>query len=117
MFATTWRKKSILDELETTEFSLAQTKIKRVAIIKFRMNKCCSYCGCSFQIKMRPCATEVTNVIEAGFTEGRNLIVIGQVRVDYETDVWISLLWECACACSVCPFCVCVCTLLKTTTR
>ena len=41
--------KSILDELETTEFSLGQTKIERVAIIQFRMNKCCGYCGCSFQ--------------------------------------------------------------------
>ena len=30
---------------------------------------------------------EVTNVIEADFTEGRNLIVIGQVRVDYETEI------------------------------
>ena len=35
--------KSILDELETTEFSLGQTKIRRVAIIQFRMNKCCSF--------------------------------------------------------------------------
>ena len=63
--------RSILDELETTEFSLGQTKIKRAAIIhfvNFKMNKCCGYCGCSFQIKIRPYATKVTNVIEAGFT-------------------------------------------------
>ena len=26
----------------------------RVAIIQFRMNKCCGYCGCNFQIKIRP---------------------------------------------------------------
>ena len=31
--------KSILDELETIEFSLGQTKMKTVAIIQFRMNK------------------------------------------------------------------------------
>ena len=78
---------SILDELETTKFRLGQTKIERVAIIQFRMNECCGYCGCSFQIKIRPYATEVTNVIEAGFTEGRNLIVIGQVRVNDEAEI------------------------------
>ena len=44
--------KSILDELETIEFRLGQTKLERVAIIQFRMNKCCSHCGCSFQIKI-----------------------------------------------------------------
>ena len=44
--------KSILDELETTEFRLGQTKINRVAIIKFIMNKCCGHRGCSFQIKI-----------------------------------------------------------------
>ena len=53
--------KSILDELETTEFSLGEGKIKRVAIIQFRMNKCCGYCGCRFQIKVRPYATEFTS--------------------------------------------------------
>ena len=26
-------------------------------------------------------------MIEAGFTQGRNLIMIGQVRVDYETEL------------------------------
>ena len=51
------------------------------------MNKCCSYFGCSFQIKIRPYSTKVTNVIEAGFTEGRNLIVIRQIRVNYETKL------------------------------
>ena len=35
--------KSILDELETTKFSLGQIKIKRVAIIQFGMNKCCTW--------------------------------------------------------------------------
>ena len=77
--------KSILDELDTTKFRLGQTKIETVAIIQLGMNKCCGYCGCSFQIKIRPYATEVTNVIEAGFTDGRNLIVIGQVSVKYGT--------------------------------
>ena len=33
--------KSILDELEATEFSLGQAKRERVAIIHFRINKCC----------------------------------------------------------------------------
>ena len=79
--------KSILDELETTEFSLGQTMIKRVAIIQFRMDKCCGDCGCRFQIKIWPYATGVMNVIEADFTEGRNLIMIGQVRVNYETEI------------------------------
>ena len=79
--------KIILDELETTEFSLKQTKIERIAIIQFRVNKWCGYCGCSFQIKMRSYATEVANVIEAGFTEGKNLVVIGQIRVYYETEI------------------------------
>ena len=51
------------------------------------MNKCCGYRGCSFKIKIRPYAMQVTNVIEPGFTEGRNLIVIRRVRVDYETDI------------------------------
>ena len=46
-----------------------------VVIIKFRMNKCCGDCGCSFQIKIRSYAMEVTNVIEAG-SQGRNLIAI-----------------------------------------
>ena len=62
-----------MDKLETAEFGLGQTKIKRGAIIQFRMNKCCGYCGCSFQIKIRLYATEVTNVIEAGFSEARNV--------------------------------------------
>ena len=39
---------------------------------------------------MSPYATEIMNVIEPGFTEGINLIVIGQVRVDY--DSWQSEL-------------------------
>ena len=51
------------------------------------MNRCCGYCGCSFQIKIRPYTTEVTDVREAGFTQGRNLIVIGQLGVDYETKI------------------------------
>ena len=80
-----------MDLLETTKFRLGQTKIKRVAIIQFRMNKCCGYCGCSFQIKIRPYATQVTNVIEAGFTEGGNLIVIGQVN--YETEISGKVNW------------------------
>ena len=45
------------------------------------------YCRCSFQIKTRPYATVVTNVREAGFTEGRNLIVIEQMRINYETEI------------------------------
>ena len=70
--------KSILDELEMTEFSLEsrlerERERERVATIQFRMSKCCGYCGCSFQIKTRSYATEVRNVIAAGFTEGRNL--------------------------------------------
>ena len=37
-FGVCWHAiKSILDELETTEISAGQTKIKRVAIIQFRM--------------------------------------------------------------------------------
>ena len=85
--------KSISDELEMTDFSLGQTKIEGVAIIQFTMNKCCGYCGCNFIIKVRPYATEVMNVIEAGLTEGRNLIVIGQVRVDYETEIPGKVNW------------------------
>ena len=84
---------SISDELEMTKFRLGQTKIERVAIIQFRMNKYCGYCGSSFQIKIRSYATEVTNVIKAGFTEGRNLIVIGQVRVNYETEISGKVNW------------------------
>lgn len=57
------------------------------------MNKCCGYCGSSFQIKIRSYATEVTNVIKAGFTEGRNLVVIGQVRVNDETEISGKLNW------------------------
>ena len=38
-------------------------------------------------MKTRPYATGVTYVIETGFTERRNLIVIGQVRVDYESKI------------------------------
>ena len=38
-------------------------------------------------------ATKVTNVIETGFTECRNLIVIGQVRVDYETEISGKVNW------------------------
>ena len=72
-----------MDELETTKFCLGQTKIEIVAIIQFRMNKCSGYCGRSFQIKIRPYATEVTNVSEADLTELRNLIMIEQVRVNY----------------------------------
>ena len=46
--------KSILDELETTEFSLGLTQIKRATIIQFRINKCCGYRGCRFfQINIR----------------------------------------------------------------
>ena len=30
---------------------------------------------------------------EAGFTEGRKLIVIGQVRVDYETEIHDKVNW------------------------
>ena len=40
-----------------------------------------------FKIRTGPYATEVTNVIEACFTEGRNLIMTGQVRFDYETEI------------------------------
>ena len=58
-----------LDELDVTEFSVGQTKIKRVAKIQFIMNKGCGYCGCSFQIKIKPYVTEVTSVIESDFTE------------------------------------------------
>ena len=40
-----------------------------------------------FPNQIIPHATEVTNVIEAGFTEDINLIVIGQVRVNNETEI------------------------------
>ena len=79
--------------METIKFSLGQIKIERVAIIQFRMNKCSGYCGCSFEIQIRPYATEVTNVTEAGFTEGRNLIVIEQVETDYETEIAGKMNW------------------------
>ena len=69
------------------EFNLGQTKIDRVAIIKFKMNKYCGYGGCSFQIKILP------NVIEVGFTEGRYLILLGQDRVDYETESPSKVNW------------------------
>ena len=72
--------KSMLNELEMTEFSLGQTKIKSVAIFQFRMHKCCGYCGCGFQIKIRSYATEITKVIEAGFTGSRNMIVIDKLE-------------------------------------
>ena len=85
--------KSILDLLETTKFSLGQIKIRRVAIIQFIMSKCCGSCGCSFPIKIGPYATKVTNAIETGFTEGRNLIVIGQVKADYETKIPGKVNW------------------------
>ena len=32
-------------------------------------------------------------MIEAGFTEGRNLIVIGQVRVNYESEISGKVNW------------------------
>ena len=62
------------------------------------MNKYCGYFGCSFQFKVRPYATtlpylSITNVIEVGFNEGRNLIVIGQVRLDYETEIAGKVNW------------------------
>ena len=44
--------KSILDELETPESKLGESKIKLVEIIQFRMNKCYGYCGCSFKFKV-----------------------------------------------------------------
>ena len=84
------RDQEHLDELETTEFSLGQAKLERVAIVQLRVNKCC---GWSFQIKIRLYATEITNVIEASFTESRNLIVIGQIRVDYETAIPGKVNW------------------------
>ena len=52
----------IVDVLETTKFRFGQTKIERVENIQLGMSKCCGYCECSFQIKIRPYATEVTNV-------------------------------------------------------
>ena len=63
-----------------TEFSLGQTKVKRVAIIQLRMNKCRVYCGCSFQTTIKLHATEVTNMTEQGLTDGINQIVIAKVR-------------------------------------
>ena len=57
------------------------------------MNKYFGYCGCSFQIKIRSYATDVTNVVEAGFTEGRNPIVIRQVKVGYETEIPGKVHW------------------------
>ena len=39
VFATTRPRAFILGELETTEFSLGLTKLKKVAIIQFRLNK------------------------------------------------------------------------------
>ena len=85
--------KRILIVLEMPELSLGENKKKQVAIIQFRMNKCCGYFGCNFQIKNRPFTTRVTNVIEAGFTEGRNLTVISQIRVDYETEIPGEVNW------------------------
>ena len=71
---------SILDLLETPEFSLGETKIKLVAVIKLRMNKCCGYWWMQFSNQyIRPRPTTVASVNEAGFTEGRNLTVIRQV--------------------------------------
>jgi hypothetical protein len=67
---------SILDVLETLKFNFGETEIERVAIIKFGMDKCRGYSGCSFQVKIRPYATKVPNMIEAGFAEGRNLMMV-----------------------------------------
>ena len=49
-----------LDELETAEFSIVRTKIKRVAVIQFRMHVCC---WSSFQVMIRPYASKVPNVM------------------------------------------------------
>ena len=46
-----------------------------------------------FPNNIRSYATHVTNVIEAGFTEGRNMIVLGQVRVDYEIEMSGKVNW------------------------
>ena len=89
VFATTWLSVFWM----CWRFGLRESRIKQLAIIQFRMSKCCGYRRCNFQIKIKPCATMVTNVIAAGFTEGRNLIVIKQVRIDYETEIPGKVNW------------------------
>ena len=50
--------------------------------------------GTTFRLALFCDGGHATKVIEAGFTEGRNLIVIGQVRVDYETEIPGKVNWH-----------------------
>jgi hypothetical protein len=79
--------KSILDTLKTSKLRFRKTNIKRVTVVKFRMNKRSSNSTGSFMTERRTNTMKITNVLKAASGERRNLIIKSQMLVKYETEI------------------------------
>jgi hypothetical protein len=84
---------AVLYSLEAREFCLRKAKVERVTAVKFRVNKRCGYSSGSEIVEEKADRTKTTNVVEARFRDGRNLITEYKVIVEDETKIMCSMRW------------------------
>jgi hypothetical protein len=78
---------SVLDSLEARELSLREAKLERVTVVKFRVNKRAGNSFSSGLIEKTADTMTTTDVVEARFREGRNLVGECKMMVEDETQI------------------------------
>ena len=82
---------AVLDPLEARELSLRKTKVERVTVVKFRVNKRSGNSFSSGIVEERADTTKTTDVVEARFGEGRNLVRECKMMIKNETKITCSM--------------------------
>jgi hypothetical protein len=85
--------KAVLNSLEARELSLRKAKVERVTVVKFRVDKRSGDSFSSGVIEERTDTTKTTDMVEARFREGRNLVRECKVMVKDETQITCSMRW------------------------
>ena len=78
---------AVLDSLKAGELSLRKAKVERVTVVKFRVDERGGNSFSSGEVEERAYTTKTTDVVEARFREGRNLIREGKVMVKDEAKI------------------------------
>ena len=77
----------ILYELESSDILAGGIEIEGVTVVKFRLDERRSNGECTRVVKSIAYASEVTNLAETSFRNGRNVFGEGKVRVKDETKI------------------------------
>lgn len=79
--------KGVLDQLKTMNVLIGKIEVKRVAVVKFRMNDGSGDSGSSYGIKRTANAPKIPEMVITGLTECRYLTGKGQVLVKNHSTV------------------------------